>query len=162
VNRIVTAGFLMTLLCCTAGQALAHFGMIIPENSIITQDQKNTTLTLSFSHPFENIGMDLVQPKQFTVTANGKTSDLVATLKPATFMGHKAWSCDYTFTRPGIYQFVMEPTPYWEPAEDLSIIHYTKTIIPAFGEDQGWDEPIGLPTEIIALQRPFGNRSGSP
>jgi len=161
VNRIVTAAFLTALLFCTVGQALAHFGMIIPEQSIITQDQKSTTLTLSFSHPFENIGMDLVQPKQFTVTANGKTSDLLATLQPVSFMGHNSWKCDYKFTRPGIYQFVMEPTPYWEPAEDLSIIHYTKTIIPAFGDDEGWDEPVGLPTEIIALQRPFGNYAGN-
>ena len=161
MNRIVTAGFLMALLCGTGGQALAHFGMIIPDQSIITQDQKNTNLTLSFSHPFENIGMDLVQPKQVTVTANGKTSDLLSTLKPTSFKGHQAWHCNYAFARPGIYQFVMEPTPYWESAEDLSIIHYTKTIIPAFGDDEGWDEPVGLPTEIVPLLRPFGNYVGN-
>ncbi|MGB3210796.1 MAG: DUF4198 domain-containing protein [Desulforhopalus sp.] len=161
MKRIVTAGFLSTTLCCAAGQALAHFGMVIPDLPIITQEQKSTTLTLSFSHPFENIGMDLVQPKKFFVTAGGTTTDLLSTLQPISFMDHKGWKSTYLFTRPGIYQFVMEPTPYWEPAEDISIIHYTKTIVPAFGDDEGWEKPLGLPTEIIALQRPFGNYAGN-
>jgi cobalt/nickel transport protein len=54
----------------------------------------------------------------------------------------------------------MEPHPYWEPAEDISIIHYTKTVIAAFGEDQGWDKPVGIETEIVPLTRPFGNYAG--
>ena len=35
--------------------------------------------------------------------------------------------------------FYMEPKPYWEPAEDCFIIHYTKTVVTAFGDDEGWD-----------------------
>eukprot|EP00362_Geleiidae_sp_MMETSP1317_P000063 CAMPEP_0201283358 /NCGR_PEP_ID=MMETSP1317-20130820/8350_1 /ASSEMBLY_ACC=CAM_ASM_000770 /TAXON_ID=187299 /ORGANISM="Undescribed Undescribed, Strain Undescribed" /LENGTH=160 /DNA_ID=CAMNT_0047599355 /DNA_START=78 /DNA_END=560 /DNA_ORIENTATION=+ len=57
---------------------------------------------------------------------------------------------------PGIYMFYMEATPYWEPAEDCFIIHYTKTVVTAFGDDEGWDEEIGLKTEIIPLSKPFG------
>jgi cobalt/nickel transport protein len=162
VNKLAAIGFLATLLFCVSSEkAQAHFGMVIPDQHIINQEKKDTHLTLSFSHPFENIGMDLAQPKRFTVTVNDKTTDLLATLKPISFMGHKGWQSSFRFTRPGIYQFVMEPTPYWEPAEDLSIIHYTKTIIPAFGDDEGWDIPIGLPTEIVPLLRPFGNYVGN-
>lgn len=149
------------MLCCLSGQAQAHFGMLIPDHHIITQDEKDTTITLSFSHPFEHVGMDLPRPKQFTVTVGGKTTDLLATLQPATIMDRQGWKSSYTFIRPGIYQFVMEPTPYWESAEDLSIIHYTKTIIPAFGDDVGWDKPVGLPTEIVPMLRPFGNYAGN-
>jgi cobalt/nickel transport protein len=152
---------LVVAICFQATSAQAHFGMVIPESSIITQSQKNTTLSLSFSHPFEYIGMDLEKPKKFTVTVGGTTKDLLPTIEPAVFMGHRAWQSNYTFARPGVYQFVMEPTPYWESAEDLSIIHYTKTLIPAFGDDTGWDEPIGLPTEIVPLLRPFGNYAGN-
>lgn len=36
-------------------------------------------------------GMDMAVPKAFTVTHDGKTEDLKATLKPAAIMGHKAW-----------------------------------------------------------------------
>lgn len=159
--KTIKTTLLVAVFCCQASLAAAHFGMIIPESSIITQEQKSTTLSLSFSHPFEYIGMDLDKPSNFTVTVNGKTTDLLPALQPATFMEHKAWHCKYTFTRPGVYQFVMEPAAYWEPAEDLSIIHYTKTIVAAFGDDTGWDGPLGLPTEIVPLLRPFGNYAGN-
>jgi cobalt/nickel transport protein len=160
-RSLLQTGLLLSLCCGPVASAQAHFGMLIPDANIIDQDNRNTTLTLSFSHPFEGIGMDLAKPAKFTVTVGGQTSDLLATLTPTTVMDHKAWQAEYTFNRPGVYQFAMEPAPYWEPAEDVSIIHYTKTIIPAFGEDQGWDEPIGLPTEIVPLTRPFGNYSGN-
>ncbi|MDY7036372.1 MAG: DUF4198 domain-containing protein, partial [Thermodesulfobacteriota bacterium] len=55
----------------------------------------------------------------------------------------------------------LEPKPYWEPAEDCFIIHYTKTIIAAFGGEEGWDEPVGLKTEIVPLTRPFGLYAGN-
>jgi cobalt/nickel transport protein len=55
----------------------------------------------------------------------------------------------------------MEPRPYWEPIEDCYIIHYTKTVIGAFGQEEGWDEPLGLKTEIVPLTRPFGLYSGN-
>ncbi len=74
--------------------------MVIPDHHIIDQQNKDTELILSFSHPFENIGMDLIQPKKFTVTANGKTTDLLATLEPVSFMDHKAWQSSYSFHPP--------------------------------------------------------------
>lgn len=142
-------------------EAAAHFGMLIPDAPRITGENPATTLTLSFSHPFEQVGMDLSRPEKFTVTANGKTTNLLETLQPATILAHQGWQSSYTFNRPGVYHFVMEPAPYWEAAEDLSIIHYTKTIIPAFADDVGWDQPLGLPTEIVPLLRPFGNYAGN-
>ena len=76
-------------------------------------------------------------------------------------MGRKAWLLNYMINRPGIYWFHVEPKPYWEPSEDCYIVHYTKTIIAAFGEDAGWDEPLGLKTEIVPLTRPFGLYAGN-
>ena len=151
----------LCLLCTSATTVYAHFGMVIPETNIMTQDLRETNIALSFSHPFELAGMDLAHPAKFTVTANGSTTDLTDTLQPVTIMDHKGWQTNYKFNRPGVYQFAMEPTPYWEPAEDVSIIHYTKTIIAAFGDDQGWDTPVGLAAEIVPLTRPFGNYAGN-
>jgi len=51
--------------------------------------------------------------------------------------------------------------PYWEPAEDCYIIHYTKTVIAAFGDDEGWEREVGLKTEIVPLTKPFGLYSGN-
>jgi len=142
--------------------AFAHFGMIIPSDSMIMQDDIRTLrLNLSFSHPFEGLGMELVKPKVFDIIANGKKSSLLGKLKKIKNLGHTAWSIDYKIKRPGIYVLYMEPEPYWEPVEDCFIIHYTKTVIAAFGDDEGWDGKIGLKTEIVPLSKPFGLYAGN-
>lgn len=148
-------------LCLVSSPALAHFGMVIPDAPIITGERRTTEVNLSFSHPFEGVGMELVAPQSFSVYLNGKKHDLQGELHAATVMDHPSWKALYTFQRPGVYSFVMEPTPYWEPAEDVSIIHYTKTMVPAFGDDSGWDEALGLPAEIVPVTRPFGNYTGN-
>lgn len=56
-----------------AHPAMAHFGMLIPSDSMIMQgDNRTVSLVLSFSHPFEAVGMDLAKPQVFGVMANGK------------------------------------------------------------------------------------------
>ena len=142
--------------------AHAHFGMVIPSADIIEQGDKATVkVDLMFAHPFEMEGMDLVKPLKAGVVCDGKTNDLLGELKPVSPMGTKAWSLDYKIKRPGVYTFYMEPKPYWEPAEDCYIVHYTKVITSAFGLEDGWDEEIGLKTEIVPLTRPFGNYAGN-
>ena len=151
-----------TLVFCAANSALAHFGMLIPSaGSVADKKDASLTLTLSFSHPMEMVGMPLAAPASFKVYADGTGEDLLPALKPAKVMEHEAWSAAYAVKKPGVYQFVMEPKPYWEPAEDCFIVHYTKTVVPAFGEEEGWDAPLGLKTEIVPLTRPFGNYAGN-
>jgi cobalt/nickel transport protein len=145
-----------------ASPCLAHFGMVIPSDTMVMQDDSRTiTLTLSFSHPFEMKGMEMTKPKAFHVFAAGKKQDLLGSLKKTQVMDHDAWKAVYPVKRPGVYMFCMEPLPYWEPAEDSFIIHYTKTVVTAFGDDEGWDEEIGLKTEIIPLSKPFGLYTGN-
>jgi cobalt/nickel transport protein len=144
--------------------------MVIPSDNILEARERSVTLDLSFSHPFEMIGMNLNKPKKFFMVKDGQTTDLLSTLRATNIMDRAAWEAKVPIKRPGVYTFVMEPTPYWEPAEDVSIIHYTKTVIAAFGDDQGWDEPVGMATEcdplgiateIVPLTRPFGNYAGN-
>lgn len=140
----------------------AHFGMVIPSDSMVMQqDNRTIHLELSFSHPMEMVGMELVKPKVFKVMANGSHHDLSATLSEASVMGKPAWGLDYSVKRPGVYVFYMEPQPYWEPAEDCYIVHYTKTVVTAFGDDEGWDQPVGLKTEIVPLSKPYGLYAGN-
>lgn len=148
---LILSSFFFTNVC------FGHFGMLIPSDSMIMQnDNRSVHLQLSFSHPFENIGMELEKPKQFNLIAHGKKINLQPLLKPAVVMGHQAWQYDYRIKRPGVYVFYMEPVPYWEPAEDCFIIHYTKTIVASFGDDEGWDNEMGLEAEIVPLSKPFG------
>jgi len=157
------------LLCLVAAAAIlyaqpafAHFGMLIPSSSTVSQGGgADFDITLSFSHPMEMEGMTLDRPAACYAVSDGKRTDLLPMLKPATVMGKSAWKAATPLQRPGLYQFAMEPTPYWEPAEDCYIIHYTKVIVPAFGMEDGWDQPVGLKTEIVPLTRPFGLYAGS-
>ncbi len=152
----------LVLISLPNPSALAHFGMIIPSDSMIMQNEKRTiNLKLSFSHPFESIGMDMNSPKVFSVLANGEKQDIKQNLKKTRVMTNTAWEADYKITRPGVYMFYMEPKPYWESAEDCFIIHYTKTVVTAFGDDEGWDEEIGLKTEIVPLSKPYGLYKGN-
>lgn len=141
---------------------LAHYGMIIPSDNMVAQsDERTLSLDVAFTHPFELRGMTLVEPKMFSVTTPQGETDLLSELTSTTFLGEQAFSLDYRIERPGTYIFAMEPEPYWEPAEDAYIIHYTKTYVTAFGIDDGWDTELGLKTEIVPLSKPFGLWEGN-
>lgn len=142
--------------------AIAHFGMVIPSDSMVmAEDNRFIDISLSFSHPFEGIGMDLVKPHFVMVIENGKSKDLTPMVKESKVMDHKAWKASYSVKRPGVYVFCMEPEPYWEPMEDCFIVHHTKTVVAAFGVDDGWDDEVGLKTEIVPLSKPYGLYAGN-
>lgn len=143
-------------IAVAAGPAVAHYGMIIPDDAMVSQeDGRSVELALSFSHPFELDGMMLDRPVSFAVTHEGETTDLLGRLEDASVMDAQGYRLDYALDRPGTYVFHMEPQPYWEPAEDAFIIHYTKTYVTAYGDDEGWDTELGLKTEIVPLSKPF-------
>jgi cobalt/nickel transport protein len=161
-KALITSGLISLVLIFTAVSVQAHYGMVIPSDNMVMQDEDRTVhITASFSHPFEGVGMELVKPKVFTLRANGEAQDLLGTLKQAKKMDHTAWETDYIIKKPGVYMFYMEPAPYWESAEDCFIIHYTKTVVTAFGDDEGWDQEIGLKTEIVPLSKPFAQYAGN-
>ncbi|NVL90138.1 MAG: DUF4198 domain-containing protein [Desulfobacterales bacterium] len=146
----------------TAGPVSAHFGMVIPSDQMVMQgEDRDIKIDLMFWHPFEGIGMELVKPAKFGVMINGKKRDLLGSLRPNKTKGHQTWTTTYKTKRPGVYMFYMEPRPYWEPVEDCYIIHYTKTVVTAFGDDEGWDQEIGLKTEIVPLSKPYGLYAGN-
>jgi cobalt/nickel transport protein len=162
MKKLLFGSVLGLLSLCTGPSAMAHFGMLIPSDTMIMQGEPKTiSLVLSFSHPFEGAGMELERPQVFGVMANGKQQNLLGDLKETKVMGHMAWKAEYAIKRPGVYMFYMVPKPYWEPAEDCFIVHYTKTVAAAFGDDEGWDQEIGLKTEIVPLSKPFGLYAGN-
>lgn len=155
-------------LALLTGTAQAHFGTLVPSDNIITQNDKKTIeIEAKFIHPIGLHYMELAKPKLFGVQHNGKQENLKESLQAAKGKAMNQsksftyWQTEYKIMRPGDYTFYMEPEPYWEPAEDLFIIHYTKVCINALGLEQGWDEPLGLETEIVPLTRPYGLWTGN-
>jgi cobalt/nickel transport protein len=60
----------------------------------------------------------------------------------------------------GDYVFVLEPAPYYEAGEDKYIQQLTKTMVNVGGVPGNWAEPVGLPTEILPLDKPYANWTG--
>jgi len=161
IKQAVTTG-VMALGLLGASAAQAHFQMLIPADDMVKQgESRKLNMDVMFWHPYEGIGMPMDKPVQFGVMINGQKSDLSKELKATQISdleGKKfaAYQLDYSLRRPGDHTFYIEPAPYWEPAEEAFIIHYTKVIVNSFGLEEGWDQPVGFKTEIMPLTRPYG------
>lgn len=155
------------LLLLGATQAQAHFQMLVPSDDMVRQDEpRRLTLDVRFWHPFEGLGMSMERPRQFGVMVNGRKQDLLDSLKAVQVEDRDgdsfaAFTAAYLLRKPGDHTFYIEPQPYWEPAEESFIVHYTKVIVNAFGLEEGWDQPVGLKTEIVPLTRPYGLYAGN-
>ncbi len=152
------------LLFISVSPALAHFGMIIPSDPIIDNNdkQKSVQLDIKFLHPMEGVMMDMARPELFVTVRGREKADISNLLKEhRTASGLRYWSAAYEIKRPGDHVFLVRPQPYWEPAEDKFIIHLTKVCVNAFGMENGWDKPVGAEVEIVPLSRPYGLWTGN-
>lgn len=162
MKQCFAVSLLVMLVLGMADPSLAHFGLILPEKSMVMQgDNPNLGVTLAFCHPFDQQGMAMAKPKAFGVLFGKEKSDLLTGLQESRLFDNAAWKTTYSLKKPGVYTFYFDPEPYWEPAEDKYIIHQTKTCVAAFGEEEGWDREVGLKAEIIPLTRPFGLYAGN-
>jgi cobalt/nickel transport protein len=162
-SRLLPVGIIaLTALVAPLG-VHAHFQELIPSTDIVTADSGNPiTLELLFTHPMaRGPAMDMGTPVQFGVVGPGGREDLAASLVARRVDGKQAYRAEYRVEQPGDYVFFVEPAPYWEPGEGVMIVHYTKVVVDAFGAEEGWDEPVGLPVEIEPLVRPYGLWSGN-
>lgn len=163
MKRIISIQFMIIcILFVIATSVGAHFQIIIPSDDIVgPKESRNINLNIMFGHPFEGAYMNMEKPVQFGIVTKGIKTDLLSTLKPKNIGGYSTFEVSYTIKKPGDHIFYVEPTPYWEPAEDCYIIHYTKVIVSALGMEEGWDDELGLKTEIIPLTRPYGLYAGN-
>lgn len=143
--------------------ALGHFQELIPSTDILTESTgKPLKLDLLFTHPMQRgPAMDMGPPIRFGVLGAQGREELTNHLKPVQVDGKRAYTADYRVRQPGDHVFFLEPAPYWEPAEGVMIIHYTKVVVSAFGGEEGWETAVGLPVEIEPLTRPYGLWAGN-
>jgi cobalt/nickel transport protein len=152
----------LLLFLLPAALAAAHFQYLVPSDDMVMQGEVTTlVLDLVFGHPFEGEYMEMVRPREFGVAVRGRKQDLLGTISSMSVEGRQAWRAEYRIRRPGDYLFWVEPAPYFEPAEDSFIVHYTKVVVHALGMEEGWDRELGLKTEIVPLTRPYGLWTGN-
>lgn len=126
-----------------------------------------------FSHPFDNgFTMDMGKPEEFYVVGHrGETeprkTDLLQYLEPIEWAGVDNKGAAYLANPPrsvtrslGDYTYVLKPAPYYEANEDKYIQQITKTVVNVGGLPGAWYEPLGLPVEIVPLDKPYANWVG--
>lgn len=164
MSRISAYLFIVAAACAwLPSLAHAHFQALIPSQDIVTEKgSRVVSLDIVFTHPMEwGPIMPMGPPRQFGVHFNNTKHDLRNKLKPVIIESRTTYKADYTIPMPADYIFYIEPAPYWEPAEQKMIIHYTKVVVDAFGAEEGWDTLVGFPVEIEPLVRPYGLWTGN-
>ena len=165
----VSLGFIVSLLFSIT--AFAHFQMIYTPEIALEKGEK-IDLKLVFTHPFEaGHTMDMGTPLEFYVVSQrgdeGKPekTDLLESLKPITWKSltnsGKAYEATSVKVRSmGDYVFCLVPEPYFEAEEDIYIQQITKMVLNVAGIPGNWAEPVGLPTEIVPLDKPYALWTG--
>jgi cobalt/nickel transport protein len=164
---------LLTLLFLTA-PALAHFQMLYTPQSALQQGGE-LHLKLVFTHPFSGDHIMNMEPVQelYMMHQRGEEGepqkiDLKEYLKEITWRGlGEATGKAFAATLParltrsmGDYVFVLVPAPYYEKADEGYIQQFTKMIVNVGGVPGNWSKPLGLPAEIVPLNKPYANWTG--
>ncbi len=161
-QSLLMAGLIVLAL---AAPALAHFQMIYtPESALETAG--TVDLKLVFTHPFEaGHTMDMGAPEEFFVVRKGKRTDLRGTLQSITWAGlansGAAYETSYKLRGMGDNVFCLVPAPYLEQEEGCYIQQITKTVVNTGGFPTDWDAEMGLPAEIVPLDKPYALWTGN-
>jgi len=161
------------LALALASTSEAHFQLLYTPEAALNESAA-VPLALVFSHPFDNgYTMDMGEPEEFYVLgqrgpeAERVRTDLREYLEPIVWSGLENEANAYLANPPrrvtrslGDYTYVLKPAPYYEGNEDKYIQQITKTMINIGGIPGAWDEPLGLPVEIVPLDKPYANWVG--
>lgn len=138
-----------------------------PVPELPTIDEQVDVL-ITMMRPFQNQGIVMDMPQLFAVLRYDNASpvkdgfiqperrDLLGDVEEIGYLDHKSWGANVALTTPGLYQFIIEGRPWWDAAQGQFLQHYVKTMLPVYGVERGWDQPVGQTFEIQALTRPFG------
>lgn len=163
MNKIALAVGTAALSLSAASHA--HFQMLYtPESQL--EKPATIDMKLVFGHPMENgHTMNMGKPESFFLQFKDKKTDLLDQLKKITWSGHDnkadAYQLEHKIRRNGDYIFALTPAPYYEKGEDIYIQQITKRYINKGGLPTGWEQPLGLKTEIVPLNKPYQVFAGS-
>jgi cobalt/nickel transport protein len=148
-----------------AAPAMAHFQMIYTPETALENGQA-IDLKLVFTHPFDaGHTMDMEEPEQFFVVRKQRKTDLKDTLKPIEWTGLENSGAAYESTcrlrGMGDNVFCLVPAPYYEEEEEVYIQQITKMIVNTAGFPTDWDAEVGLPAEIVPLDKPYALWTGN-
>jgi cobalt/nickel transport protein len=147
------------------GSSAAHFQLIYtPELNI--QRAGDVPLKLIFWHPFDlREPLDMPEPQEFYVVSRGEQTDLMESLSPTTFEWSGKTAVAYEATLPvmraGDYVVTLIQTPFFDETSNGYIQQFVKVVLNNGRLPTEWSIPLGLPTEIVPLVRPYSVGAGS-
>ena len=148
-----------------AWPALAHFQVLWPKTEgCYAKTGEAVTWQYFWGHPYEMLISDAQPPKFFIFTPQKQKENLAGkeiTLKDQeSGQDRKAFEVEYKPSGPGDYYLCLESPPIFIPEEQVFWQDYVKEPLHVLSA-KGWDQPVGLPVEIIPLTRPYGWPAGS-
>ena len=151
-------------LLLAVGVSFAHFLVVKPEADIVRKPF--VKVESEFTHPAEGYPAMHYQIERSGVFVNGRIYPIewekgYIPAMPGSSLKVEKYTANIRLHGPGVYQIFVEQKPYFEPTEGQFIQQIAKVYISAFGWEEGWDKPIGLPVEIVPLTRPFGLWEGN-
>lgn len=162
----------LVLTLVWAGTSLAHFQMVYTPESYLERG-KALDFKLVFTHAFDaGHTMDMAPVEKFYVVhqrggGEPEEIDLREYLKEISWTSltnsGKAFEANVparVLRSMGDYVFTLVPGPYYEKADDEYIQQFTKTIVNVGGVPGNWADPLGLPAEIVPLDKPYANWEG--
>ena len=153
---------ILVVLALAAPVAAAEFSLIIPTREPLLQGGAPTTgLRVGLFDPLAAALKESPRPKRFGVQLLGEETDLLPALRPAGEKQAAPWSAEFTVKSPGDHTFFAEHPPVWQAADEQFTVYLAKLCLNAFGQEEGWDEPVGLEAEIVPLSRPYGLWAGN-
>lgn len=159
------APFLAAAACLLGAPLIAHFGILVPQKDVIDPGvESSIRLSAAFGHPADGELLGGAAPSAVGVVIEGEHQDLSEHLQLHDEDGKAWWSLDFAISTPGDHIFYLNPTPYWEPAEDIYIAHYVKTLVTVGDGGEGWQEALGseiTPAELVPLTRPNAMCAGN-
>ncbi len=165
MKKLFTLAAVLGIMVLMSLPAQAHFQTIYTPESALNKGGP-IDLKLFFTHPFDaGHTMDMGQPEEFFVVRKGRKTDLLDTLKATTWTSlsnsGKAYETSYRLRGMGDNVFCLVPAPYFESKEDAYIQQITKVVVNTAGFPTDWDSEIGLPTEIVPLDKPYALWTGN-
>lgn len=149
-----------------AGYALGHVQLMVPDNDTMgSQKGPLRRIDIRFVEHASLNGplLPMGKPIRYGVLVNGKDYDLKNTLKAVKEDNKARYISTFRIKEAGAHVMYLQPAPYWEPAEEVLVTHYTKVIFNSCGAGieteshlgwenwEGWDQMVGFPVEIEPL-----------
>ena len=170
----IFAAVLVTLsMFAFSSQAFAHFMMTYTPQTVL-EKAKDLDMRIVFTHPAEaGHTMDMGGVKEFYALhkrgdSEVKKIDFMKSLKEITWTNPESKNKAYAaliskkdIKSMGDYMFIMVPGYYFEKEEGSYMQQITKLLVNVGGIPGNWNEPAGLPCEIVPMSKPYGLWTGN-